>query len=165
MERAWCAARVASTHTRYSLPPNALDTHNTLHSRLSCTTTRLVLAHYSNTPIPLSTKTVQKMRARVDLALLATKVQLILFYDPHSLTSHMSPGTGRSRSHVVLHSREATLVPATIVAAHSHENFELDASMTRRLRASTFAYSATLQKNKFLQCLCAKDFINIRTVA
>ncbi|CAB0034126.1 unnamed protein product [Trichogramma brassicae] len=42
----------------------------------------------------------------------------------------MSPGAGRSRSHVVLHSREATVVPATIVATHSHENSELDASMT-----------------------------------
>ncbi|CAB0029022.1 unnamed protein product [Trichogramma brassicae] len=58
----------------------------------------------------------------------------------------MSSGTGRSRSHVVLHSREATVVPATIVATHSHENSELDASMTRRLRASTFAYSATSQR-------------------
>ncbi|CAB0042378.1 unnamed protein product [Trichogramma brassicae] len=55
----------------------------------------------------------------------------------------MSPGTGRSRSHVVRHSRETTVAPATIVATHSHENSELDASMTRRLRASTFAYSAT----------------------
>ncbi|CAB0039173.1 unnamed protein product [Trichogramma brassicae] len=58
---------------------------------------------------------------------------------------NVSPGTGRSRSHVVLHSREATVAPATIVATHSHENSELDASMTRRLRASTFAYSATSQ--------------------
>ncbi|CAB0040571.1 unnamed protein product [Trichogramma brassicae] len=49
----------------------------------------------------------------------------------------MSPGPSRSRSHVVRHSREATVAPATIVATHSHENSELDASMTRRLRAST----------------------------
>ncbi|CAB0037537.1 unnamed protein product [Trichogramma brassicae] len=57
----------------------------------------------------------------------------------------MSPGTGRSRSHVVRHSRKATVAPAAIVATLSHENSELDASMTRRLRASTFAYSATSQ--------------------
>ncbi|CAB0036896.1 unnamed protein product [Trichogramma brassicae] len=61
----------------------------------------------------------------------------------------MSPGTGCSCSHVVRHSREATVALATIVATHSHENSELDAPMTRRLRASTFAYSATSQRQLF----------------
>ncbi|CAB0035828.1 unnamed protein product [Trichogramma brassicae] len=57
----------------------------------------------------------------------------------------MSPGTGRSRRHVVRHSRKATVAPATMVATRSHENSKLDASMTRRLRSSTFAYGATSQ--------------------
>ncbi|CAB0043157.1 unnamed protein product [Trichogramma brassicae] len=44
----------------------------------------------------------------------------------------MSPGTGRSRRHVVRHSRKATVAPATMVATRSHENSELDASMTQK---------------------------------